>query len=167
MTLDDRFSALKPHDIIATIASVDQRYRSAFRSHQGATADDLSDLRTANGSILDEVATTVVALATARTALTSAADGGFPEVPAAVLGLEPFPVVATEGTVDHHLRELGAEVALLVATLKAIPRERWGRAAHADDRIGHATIEQIGQQAARYAIAALHRIEVATGDRPP
>lgn len=166
MAPDDRFSMLKAQDIIATIASVDQRYRSAFGSREGATAEDVSYLRTENGSILDEVATTVVALAAAREALVSAAEGGFPEVPATVLGLEPYPVVVADGTVEHHLRELGAEVDQLVATLKAIPRQHWGRAATADDRRGHATIEQIGQQAARHAVEALHRIEVATGARP-
>lgn len=163
---DDRFSTLRPQGIITTIASLEERFRSAFEPFIGKTADDLAALRTADGSILDEVVTAASALRAATAAIGSAAGGSFPAVPPTVLGLEPFPTATATGTVGRHLTELGAEAARLVDTLKAIPRQHWGRSAYADDRPGHATIERLGQQAARSAVEALSRIEAVTGPPP-
>lgn len=167
MTTDDRFSALKPQDIIATIDSIRSRFRQALGHLEGSTADDVEGLRTERGSVLDEVATTAAGFAATTAALDRTKDGGFPEVPPAVLGVDAFATVTATGTVDRNLRELDSQTGRLRDTLKSIPRIHWGYAARAAGRSGHATIEEIGRQAARTAVESLHRVEVAVGARPP
>lgn len=164
--LDDRFSGLTPQDIIATIDSLRSRFHEALEHLEGSTADDVQDTRTENGSVLDEVAGTAAALGATTAALDLIKDGGFPEVSPAVLGLEPFPTVIATGTVDYNLRELGNQTGRLRDVLKGIPWVHWGYAAHAYDRLGRATIEEVGQHAARSAIESLYRVEAAVGTRP-
>lgn len=161
MTDHDQFASLKPQRIIATLASLNERFRRAFADLINMPPDKLAEIRTSTGPVLDQVATATEALETARAALKVTVEEDFPLVPASVLGLVPAPVVTASGSAEQHLADLADAASGLIEELKAVPKVHWRRAAYANDPGGNATFEQMAQHAARTAIGALHQVEAA------
>ena len=129
MSHSDRFASLKPRDIIATIASLDERYRLAFSVIEDATDEALAKICTDNGPVLDEIATTAAVLKAATSAVQAIGEGDSPQVSASVLGLAPTPTVSAAGSPEEQLAALASEADRLVEMLKAVPKTKWGLAA--------------------------------------
>ena len=139
----DRFAQLKPPAIISTIGSLPRRFGEAFVPAPTADPDEVAALVGDDGrSMLDLVASATAAVKSAHQAVDPSANIA----------------AASGGTRTSELAGLETATDQLAAALKELSGKDWGRTVSAASGDA-ATIEEVGQAAARAAITELSNAE--------
>lgn len=151
----DRFAQLKPPAIISTVASLPRRFGETFVPAPTADPDEVANLVGDDGrSMLDLVATTTATLKMLHGAVAHTASDDQAQVPAGTLDPSQRTYSSATGDRVAELASLETITEGLVATLKSLSGKDWGRVASVDGA-GTASIEELGQEAARSAITEL------------
>lgn len=155
----DRFAQLKPPAIVSTVGSLPRRFAEAFVPAPTADPDEVAALVGADGrTMLDLVANTSAVVKMLHGAIAHTASSDNATVPAATLDASERTVVSAGSNREAELAHLETTTSGLVTTLKSLSGKDWGRVADVDGA-GTASIETLGQEAARSAIAELTAAE--------
>lgn len=166
----DRYTALAPANVAATLRSLPRRFREALYSDTELDVDEAATLPLSGGvSLLDVLRDTNDALASLQRSLERTVLSDRPELPADVLSAPPA-VSGTTATGDERRSSVHTELERLAGTtdsfagrIDAVPSGDWLRvgAVHGD---GEVTALQVAQQAARVGAENLRAVERMMGE---
>jgi len=127
----DRYDSLKPTTVIASIASMQQRWKDAIRVEKPKNIEDYYSVAGPNGSAAEHIGAVVAQLAVLSNAIrTTSYNVPEPIAPEAAsaaknLGSGPWAATATEG-----MAQLQASFEELLARLKQLNPHDWNKSAN-------------------------------------